>query len=51
MNSREINGSAFAAIGGYMIVADLLDTPSHWVIGLIWLAIGAVLFLWPESRK
>lgn len=52
MNSqRENYGTAFAAIGGYSIMGDLLDVGNHWVIGLIWLVIGTVLFLWPEGTR
>lgn len=50
MSTRETWGSSLASIGGYMVVADLLDTPNHWIIGLLWLLIGAVLFIWPESK-
>lgn len=50
MRTREDWGGVFAAIGAYVIMSDLLDTPSQWVLGLVWLLIGALLMFWPEGK-
>lgn len=52
MNTQRENiGSAVATIGGYTIMADFLDLENYWLIGVIALVIGAVVFLWPEEKR
>lgn len=46
MSSQSENyGTCLASIGGYTILADALDLANHWVIGLMLMAVGAVLLL------
>lgn len=51
MMTREGWGASLTAIGAYVIVGDFLDTSNYWPVGLVWLLIGALLFLWPEGKR
>jgi len=50
-SQRENYASALSAMGGYVIVNDLLNTPNHWIAGVVFLIIGTLLFLWPEGER
>lgn len=50
MASRDI-GTSMLAVGGFVVVADLLDVGVFWPVGVVLWLLGAVFYIAPGGNR